>query len=207
MEQDWIARQTKTVGKRVAFYRQRATDDRGRKLTAQDLADRCKDLGLPIGRPAIAKLESGFRQSISVAEIQVLARALDVAPVLLLFPLGYAETAEVLPGLHVDPYTAIEWFSGQITEPVDGPVQHVDVFSPMLMWGEHLNENDLIKEFLHEAQAADADEASLIMGRIETIAAALRRVRQAILDRGMVPPGLHPETARILREEAPDGPR
>lgn len=110
--QGWTEQVTKTVGENVAHYRQRTTDERGRKLTAQGLADRCARLGLPIGRPAIAKLERGIRQSISLAEVLILAKALAVSPVVLMFPLGLQETVEVVPGELVDPLDAIYWAAG-----------------------------------------------------------------------------------------------
>jgi transcriptional regulator with XRE-family HTH domain len=199
---DWAARCAAAIGWCVANWR------RERKLSAQQLADRCAGLGMPsLSRVVITKLENQRREAVSTAELAVLARALDVPPVLLLFPLGHVDAVEVLPGLEVDPYTAIEWFSGEITEPADGPVKQVDVRSPLLMWGEHAGENQMIKDLLDEAQAADADEARLIKGRIETVAAALQRVRRMIRDDGMVPPDLYPETARIIGEEAPDGSR
>jgi 8-oxo-dGTP pyrophosphatase MutT (NUDIX family) len=110
---DWPTEVAKQVGRRVAYFRQRTADERGRPLTAQGLANRCKGFGLELGRPTIAKLESGLRQSVSLAEVMVLARALNVAPVLLLFPLGQEDTAEVSPGKSLPTWDAIMWFAGE----------------------------------------------------------------------------------------------
>ena len=117
---DWPARVAASVGRRVAYFRERTTDEHGRKLTAQALADRCAQLGLPLARPTIAKLEKGFRETITVGEVQVLARALGVSPLMLLFPLGQAETAEVLPGKNVTPFDAMQWFADE-AELTEGP--------------------------------------------------------------------------------------
>ncbi|MCZ9344665.1 helix-turn-helix transcriptional regulator, partial [Streptomyces sp. TRM76130] len=82
MEQDWNTRTTKRVGGAIAEARKR------RGLTAQGLADATRAAGYAIDRSVIAKIEKGLRQSISVAELVVIARALGVPPVLLLYPLG-----------------------------------------------------------------------------------------------------------------------
>ena len=110
---DWPKSVAKQVGQRVAYFRARAKDERGHKLTAQGLSDRCKALGLELGRPTIAKLEKGLRETITVGEVQVLAAALHVSPVELVFPLGEAETVEMLPGLPIGTLDAISWFTGR----------------------------------------------------------------------------------------------
>ncbi|MFB9628371.1 helix-turn-helix domain-containing protein [Nonomuraea helvata] len=102
---------TRQVGAQVARLRARPGPD-GRRTTAQALADRCGELGLPMDRSVIAKLEKGLRQSITIAELIVLAKALDVAPVRLLFPLEEQEKVEILPGMEVAVWRAAEWFDG-----------------------------------------------------------------------------------------------
>jgi transcriptional regulator with XRE-family HTH domain len=109
---DWQTATTAQIGERIAYFRARAKDAQGRKLTAQGLADKCTELGLPIGRPAIAKLEKGLRETITVAELEVIARALSVSPADLVFPLGERATVELMPGYHVDTWKAVLWWSG-----------------------------------------------------------------------------------------------
>ena len=46
-------------------------------------------------------------------ELLVLARALDVAPLLLLFPIGTEDTIEVLPDVMVPAFRAALWFTGE----------------------------------------------------------------------------------------------
>ena len=89
----WAAREAAGIGQRVA--RRRATA----RLSAQQVADRCADLGMPgLTRQVLARLEHGRRESVSTAELAVIAAALETAPVLLLYPVGLAETVEFLPG-------------------------------------------------------------------------------------------------------------
>lgn len=122
MEQNesWSESFAKSIGRRVAYYRERGTDERGRKLTAQALADRCGELGHPLDRSVIAKLEKGHRAHVTVADWLVLARALGVAPVQLLMPFGIGDPTELLPGEDVDSVGAAKWISGEDGFPVDG---------------------------------------------------------------------------------------
>jgi hypothetical protein len=69
----------------------------------------------------IANLENGRRDSIGIAEVLVLALALNVPPVLLLFPIGRASQVEVLPGKTTCPWSAAEWFSGEAGPPAVSP--------------------------------------------------------------------------------------
>lgn len=47
-------------------------------MTAQKLSDRCLELGTAVPRTAIAKLETGRREAITIDELTALARALQV---------------------------------------------------------------------------------------------------------------------------------
>lgn len=82
-------------------------------MSAQQLADACDALGHPVPRSVIANLESGRRETITVAELLVLARALEVPPVQLVFPLGSTEEVEILPGRRVATDDAMLWFTGR----------------------------------------------------------------------------------------------
>lgn len=82
-------------------------------MSAQALSDRCTALGHPIDRSVIAKLEKGLRQTISVADLLVLAKALGIPPINLVFPIGRDPEFEVLPGRPLDAWQAAQWFSGE----------------------------------------------------------------------------------------------
>lgn len=77
-------------------------------MSAQDLADETERLGHPIGRSVLANLENGRRPTLSVAELIVLAKALRVPPLLLLFPVGHVEEVELPPHGKVS-----TWFASQ----------------------------------------------------------------------------------------------
>ncbi|PND55522.1 hypothetical protein CRM90_22485 [Mycobacterium sp. ENV421] len=84
--------------------------NRGRGLRVSPLAERTKELGAPVHRTALPKIESGERD-ITITELVGLAAALDVPPLSLLFPDVLAEI-EVLPGKRMDGLSALGWFIG-----------------------------------------------------------------------------------------------
>jgi transcriptional regulator with XRE-family HTH domain len=83
--------------------------------SAQQIADRCSELGMPsLTRSVIADMENGRRLWVSVAELMVLARALNTAPIALLYPAPTTAEAEMLPGVKTDGTFAMQWFCGFI---------------------------------------------------------------------------------------------
>jgi transcriptional regulator with XRE-family HTH domain len=83
------------------------------RMSALELADATARLGYPITRSQIANYESGRKQSLDVAELTVLAAALDVAPLELLFPGEADSPVERLPGKTVPTAHAASWFAGR----------------------------------------------------------------------------------------------
>lgn len=86
---------------------------RGAK-SARWLSEETAALGHEISPTILAKLDSGHRGSVlNVIELLVLAAALNMPPVLLLFP-GYAEgDIEFLPGHTAPCRQVVDWFSGR----------------------------------------------------------------------------------------------
>lgn len=105
---DWQLEWSGRIGK--------AIQDRRKELgvTAQALAKRTDDLGFPISRVAISKIESNSRAGkLDVAEIAVLAAALGIPPVMLLYP-GLPHTAySYLPARRAFAMDALLWFTGE----------------------------------------------------------------------------------------------
>ncbi len=87
-------------------------DARHGQLTAQQLADKTSQLGYPITRSQIANYESGRTQSLDIAELLVLAEALGVSALSLLFPGPPDRRIEIVPGLPMSTLEAIMRFSG-----------------------------------------------------------------------------------------------
>jgi transcriptional regulator with XRE-family HTH domain len=83
-------------------------------LTAQQLAERTKELGYHVTRVAISKIEGNLRAGkFDVAELLVLAAALDIPPALLLYPGFPIGAVELLPDdRQATNYDALKWLAG-----------------------------------------------------------------------------------------------
>lgn len=83
-------------------------------LSVQKVSDRTAALHYPITRVAITKIEGNKRSGkIDVAELLVLALALEIPPALLLFPDFPHELVEIAPGKRATSGAAVEWLAGQ----------------------------------------------------------------------------------------------
>jgi hypothetical protein len=85
------------------------------RWSAQDLADKCAEIGHPIPRNVIANMESGRRSNLPLVDVIVLARALRTYPICLLYPLGYVDRVQRLPLQDSEPtWDAMHWFTGDV---------------------------------------------------------------------------------------------
>ena len=105
----WTARLNLQVGREVARHRRRLD------LRQDQLADLCTRAGFPLSRSKLANLERGHarQEGVSVAEVIILAHALGVSPLSLIFPPDRDSPAEVRPGVEIPRQEAGEWFTGQ----------------------------------------------------------------------------------------------
>lgn len=85
-------------------------------ISAQALADRISEMGPEISRSVVADIENGRRKFITVTELMLLARALNTAPILLIYPGPYRDKTEFLPGATATQMWALKWFSAGIAE-------------------------------------------------------------------------------------------
>lgn len=111
---EWVRRWTASVAETLKTARGR--------MSAQQLSERCAELGYPIPRSTITNLEIGRKESISIQEVAILAKALGIPPLALLFPIGHDQTFEVLPDTVIPTWLAAQWFSGEapFSTPLDG---------------------------------------------------------------------------------------
>lgn len=100
----WEAEQAARTGAAVKLLRG--------KRAAQWLSDRTAELGLKMTRQTITDLENGRRRYVTTAEIIVLAKALETAPVTLIYPPPYDDSVEYLPGQEMSKFDAAQHFSG-----------------------------------------------------------------------------------------------
>src|SRR5947209_3072743 len=102
----WEQQLTRSVAEAIKHWRK----ERG--MTAKDIESATERLGHRIPKTVIVNLENDRRGSISLAELLVIAAALDVPPVLLIAPLGRVERVEPLPGVELSPWETRGWIHG-----------------------------------------------------------------------------------------------
>jgi transcriptional regulator with XRE-family HTH domain len=145
--------QSKPVTEVLAAAIRRARDDRG--WSAQELADRCAEAGMPsLDRSAIANIERGRRQRIGVDEWLALAYVLGIPPVAMLVEFKGSPKAEISPNTVVGTEQALRWLLGEMPPPVPGGgVRDVAAWSsaglPLFSWREVWDKVDEFNE-LHE---------------------------------------------------------
>lgn len=83
---------------------------RSQGYSVRELAERTKELGHEVTRQVLVNLEAGRRRTLSVDDLFVIAHALAVNPLFLLFDqLQMGRPNEVLPGLQVPEWIALQW--------------------------------------------------------------------------------------------------
>ncbi|MEV0846443.1 helix-turn-helix transcriptional regulator [Streptomyces sp. NPDC049954] len=181
--------------------------------SAQDLADKCEEIGHPIPRNVIANMESGRRSNLPLVDVIVLAEALNTPPICLVYPVGYVDDVQRLP---LQPPTtsmhALRWFTGEETD--------LGADDDMLRYfrAHHAAEEQLRKALLdedyaryHAETAPNADrKAEALRSQARAAEAAddaasrLRRVRAFIQEEGVTPPALWPDLATAIDSSASD---
>ena len=128
-------------------------------MSAVKLATRTAELGYPVHRVAISKLESGER-AITVPELVILAAALDTVPLALLL---CDETVEILPDNKMTGAAAVGWFTGT-TSATPAGVTHDRSTTSRLDLTMRLNEVDeLLDVQRHNLFQAESGPRALTM--------------------------------------------
>ncbi|MFI5684643.1 helix-turn-helix domain-containing protein [Streptomyces sp. NPDC051636] len=200
--EEWKARLVQAIAQQVRKVRL----ERG--ISVQRLADICTDeYGVPMKRSVLANFEGGRRPALSLVEVLVIARILEVPPVQLLFPIGLQETTEVLPDKVVDTWAALKWFTGETPQlPGDQPSDTVEQSAaPVRLFRRHdqlvadwQRSNRQLQEMLATmGTAPDSHIVQLASQSLHQLGESLQEVRQQMRRRGLTPPGLIPELAYI----------
>jgi len=169
--------------------------------SAQDLADRCEQLGHPIPRNVIANMESGRRATLPLVDVIVLAAALETYPVCLIFPVGYVERTQELPfqGL-VPTWDALRRFTGDEDMPLydAGLVPDFEAHASLVRTALAALEEEerarfAVKTATNRAQQEEAERRRTKYAD-EAVSAKynLRYLRRDIRDEGATPPHLPP---------------
>ncbi|MBL8927063.1 MAG: helix-turn-helix transcriptional regulator [Pseudonocardia sp.] len=105
-QQGWPQNVVDVIAAEVRRHRTRL------KMSAQRLSDRCEELGYPVARNTISNLENGRKETLTVTELAVIAAALRVPLLLLMYPVGQVGRVEALPGVEMEPLHGLLWASG-----------------------------------------------------------------------------------------------
>lgn len=200
-QEDWPGRVARVIATEVRRYR----NERG--LTAEQLSERCAQLGAEIPRAVLANLENGRRSTVTVAELLVLARALGVEPMRLIVPLGSVEEVEISPGQWIPSWDAARWISG-VAHLEGAPGGGVEVV-PAADWAV------VIQFFVHDQLVEDWRDISPNEGVMDSAGnvsktssdlrrdalRALRRHRSHMRKDGLIPPLLPPDLAHLDHED------
>lgn len=208
---DWSPSFTARVAEQMRQARKAAG------LTVAEAAQGCAELGLAVPKTTITNLETGRRTSIDLAEFLVLAEVYKVPPISLLFPLGTEASVAVLPDLEVPTWEAVAWFTGEtpLVQPAP-PGSAREVLDTFRAHSDAVatatTSTRLAKERRRKASI------TLDSGRRETLLEAaasyeqlafddcreLREFRQAMRERGLVPPALPADLSFVDEPDSQD---
>lgn len=223
-QEEWGTQIARTVGTEVRRHRKEL------RLSAEKLAARCRELGHEIPRSVLTNLENGHRASIAVAELLVLGKALDIPPLLLVFPVGYVNETEFAPGQHADPLDARDWAAGYLggspdvfaviagNQPGDkqtGAIQRYrHALMPVHMNNQHQRLTSELKNAIRdvvEAEAAVSEGTTDVERLVEhrkravMLGQTLYDTRETMVERGLVLPTLSAELLQYVDEPGADG--
>lgn len=193
MEQlEWGPRLVRVIARQIRRHRERKRP----KMSTQALADRCAELGWPIKRSVLSNLENGYRETITVPELFIIAAALEVPPSDLIAPLGRVDEVEILPGMSATPEAVVEWLAGHralsgtrwASNTVALYVSHAQYFEA---W-KHARERARVDLSNGDHERATANEQAA-----DGYLAALLRVRDAMRDQDLTPPQLPAELEAV----------
>ncbi|MDX3277874.1 MULTISPECIES: helix-turn-helix domain-containing protein [Streptomyces] len=169
--------------------------------SAQDLADRCEQLGHPIPRNVIANMESGRRANLPLVDVMVLAAALETYPVCLIFPVGYVEETQELPFQHLIPtWDALRHFTGEEEVPMydAGLVPDFERHASLVQTALAALEEEEQARFAAKTATSRAQQEEAERKRVkyadQAISAkySLRHLRSDLREEGATPPRLPP---------------
>ncbi|MFG2629709.1 helix-turn-helix domain-containing protein [Streptomyces sp. NPDC048473] len=167
--------------------------------SAQELADRCEQLGHPIPRNVIANMESGRRAGLPLVDVLVLAAALETYPACLIFPVGYVEQTQELPFEQLVPtWDALRRFTGEQDVPgldaglvPDFEVHASLVGTALAALDEEEQARFAVRAATSRAQQEEAERKRTdYADRAVSAKYKLRYLRRDLLDDGAVPPDL-----------------
>lgn len=193
---EWSADLTRSIAGNLRRCR------KAKRWSARELSETCDVLGYPIPRTTISDLENGRRLFLSVAELLMLARALEVSPLELVFPQDQDEDVRLSPEEWFPSVDAARWWSGA---PMDGVARdavsdytqrHGD--DPDSLFEQHERLITAIRYCYRCAKGAQThDGADKARVDLQAQVQRLDRLRRSIRGTGYVPPRLPDDLAYL----------
>ncbi|MEU6386618.1 helix-turn-helix transcriptional regulator [Streptomyces bauhiniae] len=175
--------------------------------SAQDLADKCEEIGHPIPRNVIANMESGRRSNLPLVDVIVLAEALNTPPICLVYPVGYVDDVQRLPLQHpTTSLDALRRFTGEETD-LGADDDMLRYFRAHHAAQERLRSAQIDEERARydAATAPNTDrKAEALRAQARAAEAAdeaksrLHRIRAFIQEEGVTPPFLWPDVVSAI---------
>lgn len=159
----------------------RAVAERRKQLgiTAVQLSERTRELGYPVTRSSVARIEGNHRAGkVDMAEVLVLSAALKVPPLALIYPVEPNEPVQITPGFRRPAQEAALWFDG---ESYDGPGVEDNDFDaePLMLVRRHAALRD---EFLGVSEAASDAYSSGFQARAKMLAEREEQLYKELVD-------------------------
>lgn len=173
----WHRATAKRVGEAVANRRKELG------MTAQQLAERCKSLGVSIHRTTITKIENG-RPRFDLGELIVLAAALEVPAVALIYPDLPDGEVEVLPEQWISSIGALLRFTGEMEADPGSDLGRLAQLSRerFIKKVRHAAALDFVDERVKNASDADAEQISeqifAVIDKADELRDLNRRIRE-----------------------------
>ncbi len=164
-----------------------------RGMSVSKLATECARLGMPkLNQSVITNIEVvGRRQDVGIGELLVLARALEVPPVLLFVPLDGRTDLQLTPDATMRGWQALFWVSGE-DEPNDPERRR--------MWRETIGPVHSTRAFFGYFKEAARWEARGDSASFEASLRELARVIDAMTSGGRTPPAVPSEWLDIIKK-------
>lgn len=192
MSKSWADEQTARIAAEIKALRG--------KRSGKWLADRTSELGHPVSRTTISELETGKRKSVTVAELLVLAAALQVPPLQLVFPdLPFGEV-EALPGVMERSVDAALWATGlaALRQESDHAQIIAESISQRTKLGASLRLLDLEDQVSYTKAQFEAAEEHDQQAKFQQYTRATEQLQRQMEDLGLVPK----DESRAIRRRA-----
>lgn len=190
---EWATSTTETIFENIT------TERRRQKLSAQELARRCEELGYPIDRRVLSKMDTKKRANISIPELIVIAESLRVPPISLIYsPFDAGKPVHRLPNAVTTGAQASEDFMSPRWGGADAP-ESSKIMGLLHICEAHVEEASITLRRLAELSAHFSEGyAEMLNEKLQSDLIQLADLRSELADAGVVLPPLPERIQRLM---------